>query len=363
LARALGVAELYVPGGGIGVLRAAVIGLGVGERHIAGYESDPRCEVVALCDVDPVKLQEVGSRHPGRRLTAEPLELLDDASLDVVSIASYDDAHRDQVLRAIEAGKHVFVEKPLCLLRREFEEIALAKAAQPNVSLSSNLILRRTPRFRALRDRLRGGELGEPYYLEGSYDYGRLQKITEGWRSQIPFYSVVHGGAIHLIDLLLWMTRETVEEVHAFGNRISTKGTQFRHPDLVAALLRFSNGMVAKITANFGSVTPHCHELKVYGTKGTFLHGHTGAAYLWSRDPAAAPETVCDPYPGTEKGDMLPSFVKHILDGAPADVAAQEVFDAMAVSLAIEESLATRAPVSVRYVNVEPTGTTKQLRA
>jgi predicted dehydrogenase len=331
-------------------INAGVIGLGVGERHIAGYEASGRCRVVALCDIDPARLDEVAARHPGRRTTTSPADILEDPSIGVVSIASYDDAHAAQVVAAIEAGKHVFVEKPLCLTRGELDAIAAAAVRHPSCRLSSNLILRLAPRFVELRRRLGAGEFGRIYYLEGDYDYGRVHKITEGWRSRVPGYSVVHGGAIHLIDLLLWLSGGRVEEVFAYGNRIATEGTSFRRSDLVAALLRFRDGTVAKVTANFASVAPHHHRLSVYGTARTFEQSHTGAAYFSSRDPAAAPEPVIDSYPGVAKGDMLQSFIGYILDGTAPDVTMAEVFDTMAVSLAIEESLESGQPVNVKYV-------------
>ncbi len=332
------------------VLNAGVIGLGVGARHVPGYEAGGRARVVALCDLDPAKRQEVGMQYPGRRMTAEAMDILNDPDIDVVSIASFDNYHRDQVIAAIENGKHVFVEKPLCQTGEEFDAILAALKAHPGAKLSSNLILRRTPRFIELRRRIQAGELGRLYYLEGDYAYGRLQKILSGWRAEIPFYSVVHGGAIHIIDLLLWLSGGEVEEVFAYGNRITTEGTAFRHNDLAAALLRFKGGMVAKVTANFGSVAPHHHRLSVYGTEATFEQGHAATAYFHSRDPAAAPEAVTDPYPGAAKGDMLPSFLAHILDGTPSDVGTRDVLAAMAVSLAIEQSLASGRPERVRSI-------------
>ena len=57
-------------------------------------------------------------------------------------------------------------------------------------------------------------------------------------------------------------------------------------------------------------------------------------------------------YPGTAKGDMLPSFVKSILDGNEPEVSAQEVVDVMSVSLAIEESLQSQQPVNVNYQSI-----------
>lgn len=330
-------------------LRAAIIGLGVGERHILGYEVDKRCQVVALCDSNPQKLQEVGSRYPGRHLTTDARNLLYDPDIDIVSIASYDDAHHDQVVTALENGKHVFVEKPLCLFPEEFQSIILTLARHPHLKLSSNLILRRTPRFIGLREKILQGDLGQIYYVEGDYDYGRLHKILSGWRGEIPFYSVVHGGAIHLIDLLLWLTQKRVDQVFAWGNKLATAGSNFRHFDFVVALLQFSDGTQAKVTANFASVTPHHHKLCVYGTKASFVQSHTGAAYLTSRDPSYPMQPMTDGYPGTSKGDMLPAFVRSVLDGTPPDVTAQEVLVAMAVALAIEASLASRQPEPVGY--------------
>jgi predicted dehydrogenase len=334
-------------------LNAAVIGLGVGARHIAGYEADSRCKVVALCDTDLKKLAEVGEQFPGRRLTRSATDILTDPTIDVVSIASYDNFHRDQVILAIENGKHVFVEKPLCQFDEEFNAIVAALEAHPQIKLSSNLILRRTPRFVELRRRIAQGAMGRLYHLEGDYDYGRLPKVLSGWRAEIPFYSVVHAGAIHIIDLMLWLTGARVEEVFAFGNKIATSGTAFRHRDMAVAVLKFDDGMTAKVSANFASVVPHHHKLSVYGTEATFEQSHLGATYFHSRDPAANPEAVADPYPGTAKGDILPSFIAHILGGKTPDVTTRDVLDAMAVSLAIEKSLNSGKPELVHYARQE----------
>lgn len=330
------------------VLRAGVIGLGVGEQHIRGYQVDSRCQVVALCDLDKAKLEEVGERNPGISLLDSPEDLLTDPDIDVVSIASYDHAHHDQIILALDHNKHVFVEKPLCLTRRQLDSIARVLRKSPHLQLSSNLILRRTPRFLELRRRILNGDLGQIYFTEGDYDYGRLHKLTQGWRGESPDYSVVHGGGIHVIDLLLWLTGDKVTEVFAYGNRISTQSSAFVGDDMVISALKFSSGLVAKISANFGSVTPHHHRLSVYGTEGTFTQNHLGGAYFWSRDPNVEPEPVSGPYPDAAKGDMIASFVASILDGSRPEVTSSEVFRAMDVSLAIVESLKRGKPVTIR---------------
>jgi predicted dehydrogenase len=188
------------------LLKVGIIGLGVGERHIAGYQQDGRCNVVALCDFNKTKLLEVGDRYPEIALYEDAESVLSDPEIDVVSIASFDTYHYEQIMLAIQNDKHIFVEKPICLFQHELNEIRKALHNKPNIRLSSNLILRRETRFGELYKRIVAGDLGELYYLEGDYDYGRLLKLTNSWRGEIPFYSVTHGGGIHLIDLILWLS-------------------------------------------------------------------------------------------------------------------------------------------------------------
>ena len=334
-------------------LRAGIIGLGVGERHIYGYSMDPRCQVAAVCDKDIEKIKKIESLYPSISATLEPTDILYDPDIDVVSIASYDDSHCDLVIEALNNGKHCFVEKPLCLTSDEYFKIAKAYMKQSHLKLSSNLVLRKAPRFIELRRRIKRLDLGQIYYLEGDYDYGRLSKITNGWRADVENYSVMHGGGIHLIDLLMWLSGDKVAEVFAYGNRICSKNSRFKYDDMVIATLKFSSGLLAKISANYGSVTPHHHKVCVYGTNGAFLQSHCDAVYSSSRDPDSNFEKVVDEYPGVGKGDMLPAFVRSILDSSPPDVSAKDVFDSMAVSLAIQRSLSENLPVPVDYLQAD----------
>jgi predicted dehydrogenase len=331
------------------MLRAGVIGLGVGERHIAGYRAHPDCEVIALADLDAGKREAAAARYPGMRLYVSAEALIDDPAIDVVSIASYDEAHAAQTLRALEAGKHVFAEKPLCQTAAELAAIAAALARHPELRLSSNLILRRAPRFRALKRRIEAGELGRLFHLEADYDYGRIHKIVDGWRGRQEYYSVMLGGGVHVVDLLLWLAGERVVEVAAFGNRIATAGTGFRFDDMVVAILRFASGAIAKVAANFGCVFPHFHRLLVYGTAATFENGIEEGSLWRSRDPEAAPEAMREDYPGAAKGDLIPSFVDAVLGRGGAEVGAHEALDAMSVCLAIDEAARSGRLVAPTY--------------
>jgi predicted dehydrogenase len=336
------------------MLNAGVIGLGVGEQHILGYNNHPGCKTIAACDFSEQRLKKVSGRYPGIKFTLSADEILDDPTIDVVSIASYDNFHFEQITKALKNNKHVFVEKPMVLFEEEALEIRKLLNEKPHLKLSSNLILRKYPRFEVLKDIVTQGQLGKIYYLEGDYLYGRLSKLTEGWRGDIPFYSVVSGGAVHLIDLLLWLTGDPVVEVSAFGNGICTEGTKFHHFDFVGALLKLKSGAVAKVTANFGCVFPHFHGVAVYGDKGTFKNGFEKGYVYSSRDEdvkRVAPSVIDTPYPGAKKGDHLLAFIDS-LTGKKSEslVTIQEVFSAMSVCFAIEKALKENSTVKVRYI-------------
>ncbi len=333
-------------------LGAGIIGLGVGERHIAGFEAHAGCRVAALCDTDPAKLEMARARYPQARIYDRAEALIDDAEVDIVSIASYDDAHYAQLCRTLEAGKHAFVEKPLCTREEELADIRARLARRPGLKLSSNLILRKAPRFADLKSRVASGALGRLYYLEGDYDYGRLQKLDDTWRGKKPGYSVVLGGAVHLVDLVLWLMagRKPVEAM-AMGNRLSSAeaGIAFASDDLVAALVRFDDGAVAKISANFGCVRPHFHRLSVYGTLGTFENGAEEGRYWMQRDPAAPPERAALAYPGAAKGDLIPAFVDAVLGRGDGDIGTADILTGMAVCLAIERAAREGRPAAIRH--------------
>jgi len=331
-------------------LKVGIIGLGVGEQHIAGYQQHQSCEIVALCDFSDKKLAMAKRKYPLMRITKNSNDILQDPLIDIVSIASYDNYHFEQIIEAIKHNKHIFVEKPLCLYENEAKKIRKALEEKPNLKISSNLILRMSPRFRELKKQIQKGKLGKLFYTEGDYNYGKLDKITKGWRGQIPYYSVVYGGAIHIIDLLLWLTEDSIIEVTAKGNNIASSDSTFKNFDLVVSILKFKSGLLGKVTSNFGCVYPHFHKISIYGTDGTFENGLTHAHLFKSRDPKMPADKIKTKYPGTHKGDLIYNFVDSIVNNAIAEVTKEDIFKAMSVCFAIEKAVNKSYSVKINYI-------------
>jgi predicted dehydrogenase len=192
---------------------------------------------------------------------------------------------------------------------------------------------------------------GDIYYCEGDYNYGRVNKILYGWRGQIPFYSVILGGAIHLIDLIVWLSNKKIQYVIAEGNKISTNNTNFKNYDLVSALLKFKDGMIAKVTSNFASVTPHHHILSVYGTKSTFFYNNKVIKFYKSRDDLNL-KKVNSNFSNKHKSEILNSFIDSVYYQKDLKIVREnEIINLMSVCFAIEKSLKTKRWEKVKYIN------------
>lgn len=328
-------------------LRAGVVGLGVGEQHVRSYAAIPGVEVVAVCDLDAERLTDIADRYGIERRSSDFRSITEADDIDVVSICSYDDVHAEQAISAFRHGKHVMVEKPIALFRGDASAL-LAAQQESGRFISSNLILRASPRFRELKQRIEQGDFGEIFYLEGDYLHDILHKVTEGWRGRMSFYSVLYGGGIHLIDLMRWLLDDEIVEVAAMGNRVLTRDTTYPWPDTIVALLRFAGGAMAKSTTTYGPTRPKFHALDVYGTKRTWVNDMPNAR-TWSGVSHDDEEIVTTPYPGMEKGDLLPDFVAAIREGREPDVSAVDVFRVMDVCLAAWQAVEERRTVTVSH--------------
>ncbi|MBI4969644.1 MAG: Gfo/Idh/MocA family oxidoreductase [Rhodospirillales bacterium] len=328
-------------------IRAGIIGLGVGERHLVGYAQTPGVEVRAICDIDPVRLAEVGDRHGIAERYQDFRAVTEHPEIDAVSICSHDDAHAEQCISAFRHGKHVMVEKPVVLHRHEGEAVLRAQQESGRL-ITSNLILRRSPRFEELKRRIDSNEFGDIFCIEGDYVHDILWKLTEGWRGKMAHYCVVYGGGIHLIDLMRWLKGREITQVSAMGANMRSRGSAFRFDDTVLSLMKFDDGAIGKCLTTFGPRRTKFHALNVYGTRKTFVNDLPHAK-LFNGDESNDESLITTPYPGMEKGDLIPDFIQAIRDGREARVSSRDVFRVMDVCLAIQDALAKGSTVDVTY--------------
>lgn len=329
----------------------AVVGLGVGEQHVHAYLATGRCELRWLYDLELDKAQSVAEKLGAGKVARSFEEILEDKNVHAVSIASYDDAHYAQVLAALNAGKHVFVEKPLSRTSDELRTIKQAWAKhEGQVKLASNLVLRAAPIYLWLQQEIKRGSFGEIYAFNGDYLYGRLNKITVGWRKAVKDYSVMLGGGIHLVDLMVWLTGQRPISVWAAGNRICTQGSEFNYHDYVVATMQYSSGLISHVTANFGCVHRHQHVMRLFGTKETFIYDDAGPRRHATRDPLVAASTLALATLPKSKGELISPFISAILDDENLNAQTQEIFDVISICNAADQALKNSSMVEIQYV-------------
>ena len=329
-------------------LKIGVIGLGVGEQHVIGYQRIPNVEVTDICDIDTSVLKIVGDRNNVPNRHQDYKQITENPNIDVVSIASYDNCHAIQAISAFENGKHVMIEKPLALNRHEAEAILRAQQDSGRF-LSSNLVLRKSPRFQELKNWIAKGYFGEIVTIEGDYLHQILWKLTQGWRGEMEFYCVTYGGGIHMIDLMRWLLDEEIVEVCGMSNKKLTRGSKFNFDDTVTNLLKFKSGTVGRTTSNLGAQRPQIHGLSVYGTEKSFIND-TPHAKLFHGDNSEDIEIVETNYPGIDKFDLLADFISSIRNGDEPEVSARDVFRVMDICFACYESLKAKKTVNVDYL-------------
>ena len=322
-------------------LGVGIIGLGIGKRHLETVNASKVAYVAGICDLDSEKLTEVGRLVPTAFQTTISSEIILDPRVDVVVIASYDSAHGGQVVEALKAGKKVFAEKPLCTTEEELETIIRELRKMPTTSLSTNMPLRTRKNFVKLKSLASSGFFGSPYLIEADYMYGRIAKLTSGWRGQDPDYSVTLGGGIHMVDIVMWLSDSRVTEVSAFGAQIATKNKlRFGNPDTEIVNMRLENGMIARVSSNFPVVSRHHHRVALFGTERTYLLDSLGESYTERVGDQAQTRQMQRHQEPEFPQNCLESFLESIEGDAQALVSIKDTLWSTHVALRIKRSLA-----------------------
>jgi len=291
-------------------LVVGVVGLGVGAFHLSNSLAYKDCKVKYICDTNQKKLLYYKKKFNIQFATKNFDDVVNDEEINIIIIASNDNDHAYQVLKALKNNKHVFVEKPMCLSFKDLNRIIRTKNRKPNLCLSTNLTLRTHPFFSELIKKK--SKLKKIYYLEGDYNYGRLDKLTKGWRGKIKDYSVILGGGIHLLDLILKLKGKKVKEIYTLGNKIITNKFKNTPDDFAVSLLKFEDNSIAKISSNFSSSTDHHHIFNIHSKDTSlFYKRNKSEQFFREKENKSTIELKYKHYNKT-KGLMLENFFDKI---------------------------------------------------
>jgi protoporphyrinogen oxidase/predicted dehydrogenase len=215
-------------------IRVAVVGLGYWGPNLARNLADlPQFELAALCDLRPSVLDAAASRYPGVQTTVSFDDVLADDGIDAVLVATPVSTHFSLARQALEAGKHVFVEKPLAVRSDEVRELT-ALASQKSLVLMPGHTFLYSPPVRTIKNLIDAGELGDIYFISSS-------RVNLGLHQ--ADVSVVWDLAPHDFSILRYWLGELPGRVSALSRSCIIPGK----PDVAFIALSYDSGTVAHV--------------------------------------------------------------------------------------------------------------------
>jgi predicted dehydrogenase len=224
------------------VTTVGVVGLGYWGPNLArNFDRLPDAELTWLCDSSEEALGRWRGAFPGARVTARLDDLLADDSLDAVVVATPVPTHYELARLALEADKHVLVEKPPAMLAEEMEELVRLAREHERVLMPGHLLLYH-PGVRKLKELIDDGALGEVLCV-----YGNRQNLGVIRSNENALWSL----GVHDLSVILWLLGEEPAEAIALGRDFLQPGVE----DVVFCYLRFPSGKVAHMHLSW--LDPH----------------------------------------------------------------------------------------------------------
>lgn len=220
------------------MINVGVIGYGYwGPNLVRNFAETPGSQVVGVCDLRPERLSSVQARYPAIKTTTDYRELLTDPSIDAIAIATPVSTHFDLALQALQAGKHVFVEKPMTATSEQATRL-VEKAERCNRVLMVDHTFVYTGAVRKMRDLVEKNEVGEIYYYDSvRVNLGLFQHDV----------NVIWDLAVHDLSIMDYVLRVFPVAVSATG--MSHLSGQ---PENVAYVtLFFETNMIAHLHVNW----------------------------------------------------------------------------------------------------------------
>ncbi|MCT2584704.1 Gfo/Idh/MocA family protein [Actinophytocola gossypii] len=339
---------------GVGVIGAGVIS----DTYLTNLTGFPDVRVLMVADLDRARAEAQAAKH-GVPRAGGVAELLADPAVELVVNLTVPAAHVEVGLAALEAGKHVWTEKPLALDREtgrklldRAEERGLRVASAPDTVLGAGI--------RTAREAVDTGRIGEPRTALAMFQ----SPGPESWHPAPEFLFAAGGGPLldmgpyyltALVHLLGPVRRVTAAGGRARETRVigsgPRAGTEFAVavPTTVSALVEFERGGSAQLVLTFDSALPRVL-LEVTGTLGAAAlpdpNGFDGTTTL-HLPGRAEPETLAPRGHRATRGTGALELARAIRAGVPERASGRLAYHVLDTMLAIDESLTRGHPVTV----------------
>ncbi len=325
----------------------AVWGCGwVASGHINAYLKNPECQVLSIGSrrLESAKAKQAEFGLDCRTVT-DFNEILNDDSIDIVSICTPNDRHAEEAILAAKAGKHIFIEKPIAISEETMMPM-IETVEQSGVKSMVGFILRFNPLVNLQRRLVAEGELGKIFMTNVDYWFGRERG---GWMK----HKENTGGAFilagcHSVDMARYITGSDIVEARAMSAMV---GDYYEYPPVETAQVRFDNGALGVFTCSLVGTNPYTANLSILGENGTimndrfYLKRFAGQTDFFTLDTGVkkSGDVYSHPFPA-----MVDDFVKCIKEGRESSHNLRSAINAHLTTIAIRKSAeANGRPVKI----------------
>jgi myo-inositol 2-dehydrogenase/D-chiro-inositol 1-dehydrogenase len=334
-------------------LRIGVIGAGrIGKIHVENIARFiPQARLEGVADIKLSGEQEAWARSLGARIVStRPEDLLADPSIDAIVVCSSTDTHADLSIRAAQAGKHIFCEKPIDLSVSKVKA-ALEAVNKAGKTLQIGFNRRFDHNFRRIREHTLAGDIGQVQIIKIS---------SRDPAPPSPAYVAVSGGIfmdmmIHDFDMARFQAGSEITEVYAAG-AVLVDPEIGRAGDVDTALvtLKFASGAIGVIDNSRKAVYGYDQRVEVFGSKGASVaeNDFPNTVRLFNENGVTGEKPLyffLERYKGAFVDEMI-SFTGSILNNKPAAVTGEDGLADMYAALAAAKSVKEGRPVKISEV-------------
>jgi predicted dehydrogenase len=286
-------------------LKVAVVGCGkIADGHVGEILKMANATLVGLCDLEILMAEQLAKRHKVERYYDDLDEMLEKESPDVVHITTPPQVHLPLAVKLMDAGCHVYVEKPIALNYNDAEQI-VRHAEKTGKKLTVGHSFAFDPPALVMRELVREGVLGDPVHVESYFGYnlaGPFGAAILGdnthWVHSLPG-KLFHNNIDHMLNKITEFVDDEKPEINAYGSKRREESYGDVRDELMDELRVYIEG---KKTTAYGTFTSHVkpvsHYARIYGTKN-ILHVDYNIRTVTLEHGATLPSAI---------GRLLPAF-------------------------------------------------------
>jgi len=251
-------------------LGVAVIGVGGwGKNHVRVYKELASTELVAVCDVNAERAKNIANQF-GVKAYTNSTRMLKNKEIEAVSVCTWSTKLAKEALKALKAGKHVLVEKPMATNTKQAEKL-LETAEQNDLHLTVGFLMRFIPGLQHIREAVENKKIGELVCATA-------RRVSQ-WPERIGDVGVVKDTAIHDIDVMRYIFNE--DPITVYAKTGSMRHIKFE--DYAQIMLTYEGGKSAFIESNW--LTPYKTRLLTVTGSGAIMRLDYMTQELWIEDP------------------------------------------------------------------------------